>query len=212
MPEPKIITNKKILISFLVVLFLVGLGWQLQAAQASNTQERDPKLGGSGSPIILPGQPVIQATPAAPSNFNCIMCHQYEKLYGVTRDSMQFSLTFDEHNFAQSVHGKQGIPCVSCHTTITEYPHTGVEQVSCEDCHEKNISVTASLPYDDRRIMEIHLNETCLNCHPNEYSGKNVHSSVEADGQVNTPLCTDCHGGHDVQSPADPPARITSTW
>jgi predicted CXXCH cytochrome family protein len=59
--------------------------------------------------------------------------------------------------------------------------------------------------------MEAHFNQTCRNCHEAIYTGNSIHSAVAASGQVNAPLCSDCHGSHEIQSPAVPPERIITT-
>ena len=211
MPVARLLANKKLLISLLYCCS----SWDWNGAQelpAPLTRLRaDLKLDGVSRAVSKPADAAAHNITTGPSNSNCIMCHQYDKFIGITRNSMPVGLTVDEQGFNQSVHGEAGILCVSCHTTFTMYPHSDVEQVTCEQCHEQKTTVVANLPYDNAREMEAHFNETCRNCHPNEYSANSMHSSVAASGQVNTPLCTDCHGAHEVQHPADPPARITST-
>jgi len=211
MPEIKFFTKNKLLIIFLAVLLLLGLELRAETVRAGHMAGSGSRLGDIGRLMIIPANAAVHSSPASLSNSNCIMCHQYDKFKGVTRDSQQVSLTVDEQGFNQSVHGQAGVFCVGCHTTFTTYPHSDVEQVTCEQCHEQNITVVANLPYDNPRAMVAHFNETCRSCHPNEYSANSIHSSVAANGQINTPLCTDCHGGHEVQPPADPPERITLT-
>jgi hypothetical protein len=205
----KLFTNKKILISFLAALILLGLGWRTANVRAGQPAEDGSKLVPLSSGLTSPVDAAANPSPARLTNANCIMCHQYTKFRGVTEDALQVSLTVDVGIFSQSVHGKAGILCVSCHTTFTTYPHSDVEQVTCEECHEKKITVVAKLPHENRRIMQIQFNETCRNCHANEYSANSIHTAIAQSGQVNTPLCTDCHGGHDVQHPTDPPERVT---
>jgi len=211
MPENKGYINKVLLISFLAVILLLGLGWRARPVRAGQLVENGSILLPIGRLGFNPAKVAAVGAPTNLTNSNCVMCHQSNKLKGVTQDSLQVSLAVDEQSFNQSVHGKAGILCVGCHTTFTTYPHSDAKQVTCEQCHEQNITVVASLPHENRRMMEVQLNESCRNCHANEYIGTNVHSAISLEGQINAPLCTDCHGGHDVQHPAQPPARIMVT-
>ena len=206
MREIILFIHKKYFIIFFTVLIFLWAGWHAGNVQASRLADTGSKLVNGSKPLSFPPN-----SPAGLTNANCIMCHQSDRLKGITRDSLQVSLTVDDGVFNQSVHGKAGILCVSCHTTFSTYPHSDAKQVSCEQCHEQEGLIIAKLPHDNRRMMEAQFNETCRNCHPDEYSAKNMHTLVAIRGQMNTPLCTDCHGGHDVQKPADPPQRITIT-
>ena len=190
MPVSKRMTKNKLLIAFLAVLLLLGLEW-LARTGAANAAPND--------------------SPARLTNANCTMCHQDEQLNGFTRDSIRVNLTVDTQGYNESVHGQAGVLCVGCHSTFTTYPHSEVEQVTCEQCHVDNATIVVPLPHDNGRAMEAHFNETCKNCHADVYSANSIHAAVAASGQVNAPLCSDCHGAHEIQSPAVPPERIITT-
>ena len=208
---PKYLIYMKLLVSFLAVLLLAGLAWFAVSAIASPLSEVFASPGLGDGWMVKPALAAAHDQSGALTNANCIMCHQDKDLNGYTRDSLQVSLTVNEQAFNQSVHGQAGVLCVGCHTTFTTYPHSEVEQVTCEQCHVDNATIVVSLPHDNGREMEAHFNETCRNCHEDIYSANSIHTAVAASGQVNAPLCTDCHGSHEVQSPAVPPERINTT-
>jgi Cytochrome c3/Doubled CXXCH motif (Paired_CXXCH_1) len=211
MPVLKLMTNKKLLIFCLAVMLLLGFVLAAGGAGASPLAERGADLRLVRGWMVLPAQAAANDQSGALTNANCIMCHQDHDLNGYTRDSLRVSLTVDETAYNQSVHGQAGVLCVGCHSTFTTYPHSDVEQVTCEQCHVENMTIVVPLQYDNGRAMEAHFNETCRNCHADIYSANSIHSAVAAAGQVNAPLCTDCHGSHEVQSPAVPPSRILTT-
>ena len=159
---------------------------------------------------VMPALAAADSQSGGLTNANCIMCHQDKDLNGYTRDSLQVNLTINEGAFNQSIHGQAGVLCVGCHVNFSTYPHSDVEQVTCEQCHVDNATILVSLPYDNGRAMEAHFNETCGNCHADVVNAKGIHSAVAASGQVNAPLCTDCHGSHEMQAPNVPPQRVNT--
>jgi cytochrome b subunit of formate dehydrogenase/nitrate/TMAO reductase-like tetraheme cytochrome c subunit len=71
----------------------------------------------------------------------------------------------------------------------------------CTDCHRSH----DILPASDARspIFKFNVPQTCGQCHADiasEYS-QSVHGQAAARGVSQTPVCTDCHGIHDIMSP-----------
>jgi len=92
-----------------------------------------------------------------------------------------WSLYFDKEELKSSVHG--ALHCADCHTEITGFPHD-------------------KLPKDwDRREITLNLSTTCQRCHPQAHRAiaESVHYAALAEGNRAAPVCTDCHGAHDVQ-------------
>ena len=163
MPVSKYFFNKKFLIFFLTTLLLLGVAWHVGNVDAGSLAQRGVNLHLIDGWAVVPAFAAANDQSGALTNANCIMCHQDQQLNGYTRDSLQVSLTVDEQAFNQSVHGQAGVLCVGCHSTFTTYPHSDVEQVTCEQCHVENATIVASLPHDNGRAMEAHFNESCRN-------------------------------------------------
>jgi cytochrome b subunit of formate dehydrogenase len=86
---------------------------------------------------------------------------------------------------------------------------------SCSDCHGSH----AILPGHDAasQINHWRVPKTCGTCHDKiltAYSGS-VHGKAVARGMPGAPVCTDCHGEHDILAPSEPgslvnPARVST--
>jgi len=89
-------------------------------------------------------------------------------------------------NYAASVHGQ----------AISE---SGlVVSANCTDCHTAH----HVLPQDDRRstIHRSRISETCSSCHQGirETFITSIHFTGEADGDIELPMCDDCHSSHEI--------------
>jgi nitrate/TMAO reductase-like tetraheme cytochrome c subunit len=208
MPAKRIFPLKRLLLPLLIVLSSLVLGWGGKAALASTRAEQMEERGAPGNGSISFPLYSTEKQSAGPWNPNCVMCHQDTDLNGITQDSLQISLTVDVNQLNQSVHGDGSLSCTSCHTAFSGYPHSGTEQVACEDCHEKDLTLVVPLPYENHRAMETELNNSCRNCHVDQFSANSMHTPVAESGEVDPPLCTDCHGAHGVQHPSEPPERV----
>ncbi len=74
----------------------------------------------------------------------------------------------------------------------------------CTDCHSAHNIQPASNPQST--IAKTNIAATCGRCHSTE-SGQfveSVHGVAVSRGVSRSPSCTDCHGIHDIQKPADP--------
>lgn len=178
--------------------------------------------------------PIAQAAPAptaAPTNIpvvmpanghaggNCMMCHSDPSFIGTTRNGDTVRLSVDPAQYAASIHGRQGVDCIGCHSDQKEYPHSGISQVTCMDCHQsigqpaqyKDFNV--QLGWDTARALSLDLNKGCASCHPSEASKEeqSVHAKIRAEGNEEAPLCTDCHGSHDTTALGNPRTTIPET-
>jgi predicted CXXCH cytochrome family protein len=138
------------------------------------------------------------------------MCHSYEGLSGVTANGDTVSLFVDGEHMRTSVHGKADLRCSSCHADMSAYPHGDKGQVGCSQCHAprglKEQPLLANLPYESARALSIALNDACRRCHEEQFTGTQDGTHMEAftSGNDQAPLCTDCHGSHDVARPDQP--------
>lgn len=104
------------------------------------------------------------------------------------------SLSVARDTLAHSVHSPLGIECQACHTNIKTYPHPAID-------------------FQTRRDVARAYAPACQKCHASNSSQSldSVHATAAQAGNLEAPLCTDCHGAHDVQPPAQPRAKISTT-
>jgi cytochrome b subunit of formate dehydrogenase len=113
----------------------------------------------------------------------CAKCHANTNL------AAQYHITAQPAAYLDSIHGqaltKMGL----------------IVAPSCNDCHGvHNIrrSVDKESPINHQNIAK-----TCGQCHlkTEEVYNKSVHGKLLATGGKNGPVCTDCHGAHEVEKP-----------
>ena len=127
-------------------------------------------------------------------NAACLTCHSNPDLKPTLPSGEEISLYVDANVFGASVHGQQAQKCTACHSNIQGYPHP---------------PMFAS----DRRDLTLGLYTACRQCHTEQYQATldSVHSRVLAGGDRNAPVCTDCHGAHNVTPPDQPRSKIPTT-
>lgn len=106
--------------------------------------------------------------------------------------------------FESSVHGKASLGGIYLAAT-------------CNDCHSTKGTAHIILSPGNIRSSINHFNipETCGKCHrsiEHDY-WEGIHGQLTAQGETDSPVCTECHGEHGILSPSDPrspvsPARI----
>ncbi len=120
-------------------------------------------------------------------NAYCLGCHDGETS-GISLNEIEFpsgetlDINVPRAVYEDSVHGRIDMPCVLCHTDISEYPHRPVESLSLREYVVDNYPA-------------------CATCHDAQYSAThdNVHGAALLNGNIEAAVCTDCHGAHDVQ-------------
>jgi formate dehydrogenase gamma subunit len=83
-----------------------------------------------------------------------------------------------------------------------------VEAANCVDCHgshEMNQSMVAG-----SRVNKARLAETCARCHRTQTAEYNfsVHAVALRKGNLDSPVCTDCHGEHDILGHTNPASPV----
>jgi len=83
-----------------------------------------------------------------------------------------------------------------------------VESANCIDCHgshEMNQSMVVG-----SRVNKARLTETCARCHKAQTAEYNfsVHAVALRRGNLDSPVCTDCHGEHDILGHNDPASPV----
>lgn len=180
-----------------VTLFLVAaLAW----SQSPEGPAANPDPPGS-IPHILENhtdqpvsfRPALSNTPKAetptPSNATndfCLYCHGNPTVTMTFPNGESLSLFVDQGAFALSTHGRNHMPCITCHAQNRRYPHLRVTAVSPREL--------------SRRIVQ----ETCFHCHQTIYQQfkESVHGKVLVEeGNLDVPDCSDCHGIHNIREP-----------
>lgn len=126
--------------------------------------------------------PHPQVTASSPRDFSlelyptCQECHQEQ--YETTLDSV--------HQDELAAGNMNAAVCTDCHN-----PHTQT-QITDESTGELLPAARSAVPL------------TCAQCHSTIFDTyqTSVHGAALAEGDANVPTCTDCHGVHDIQSPA----------
>lgn len=140
--------------------------------------------------LVAPLPIAAQTTAASPAlaTGQCGICHGRHEFKKVEADGSARPLFVDEGVLRASVHARW--QCVDCHTDIAAIPHPDeLGLVNCQRCHFPGNPVGA--PEDVN------------------YEGyvKSVHGRLRLAGNTKSPLCQDCHGGHDVRKAGDPASR-----
>ena len=122
----------------------------------------------------------------------CLSCHGNPDLSLTLPDGELLSLYISKEVLDQSIHSPLGIECHACHTDITTYPHPKIE-------------------YNSKRELSRAYYLSCQNCHSENYDKTldSMHAQAATAGNLEAPICTDCHGAHNVRPPDQPRAHIS---
>ncbi len=82
---------------------------------------------------------------------------------------------------------------------------------NCVDCHGSHEVERGSNP--NSRVAKKNIPHTCAKCHPTieQTYEQSVHGVAVANGNLDAPACTDCHGEHNILKPSDPNSRVSAT-
>ena len=131
------------------------------------------------------------------------------------------------------------VACSTCHVKHEEYPHpANIPKPVCSSCHsEQQVGFSMSVHADATRrgnagapdcavchssahetkktgTVEFRKGslETCGMCHDKVLADfqSSVHGKLFADGSAKAPVCSDCHGEHDIRRPKNPDSRVAA--
>ncbi|RME69869.1 MAG: hypothetical protein D6784_17660, partial [Chloroflexi bacterium] len=138
-------------------------------------------------------RPVLAQDPPE-ENARCLTCHSNPDLQIQFADGSTLSAHVSGSRYQSSVHGQEAMTCGGCHPDHQQYPHPEVGAA-------------------DHRAYTLKLNETCLECHPDqaERVQDSNHAHALAQGNTNAAVCVDCHGAHDTVSLAEARVKIATT-
>jgi hypothetical protein len=190
-------------------------------------------IGAVGVPVTGAAQTAASLDTAA-----CLGCHGNAAFSMPGPDGKPRSLEVRKEGFEASVHGKMNLPCVACHTDITEVPHKqeARQKVDCGNCHAAQKKEYLASVHGDEAVWKLNPRAaTCVSCHTNHYvettktdSGKlaiinrcgnchkenlksfldTYHGQVTSLGYAYTAKCFDCHGSHGIQRAHDPSSTV----
>jgi len=138
--------------------------------------------------------PTLADDPAQETERYCLSCHSNPNLYMTLPSGEALLLYVSGETLAGSIHSPLGIECEACHTEIKAYPHP--EQ-----------------PYETLREFSRAYALSCKKCHSVNFekTQDSIHAQAAEQGHLNAPVCTDCHGAHDVHPPDMPRSKISET-
>ena len=153
---------------------------------------------------------------------NCLTCHRHEvsNVAGM-RDSLK--LKTEQERVCLSCHLDN--PDVKAQTSpsagfIAAYEKSvhgaallrgNANAANCVNCHGSHVMKKGQDP--TALVSKLHLAETCSKCHvkiAKEYE-ESIHGVALSKGVKDAPVCTDCHGEHDILSHTDPRSRIAAS-
>ncbi len=142
-----------------------------------------------GKHYILPGDDLNSKVYPTRQPSTCLACHGDPGLAGKHKGMGSSDIA---RSFVESVHGqaleKSGL-------TVS---------ATCSSCHgaHKVLKLSEMLPK---------IPETCGKCHAPIYRDyvHGVHGEAYLSGNPDVPLCTDCHGEHNIRSPQDPVSTVS---
>jgi predicted CXXCH cytochrome family protein len=123
----------------------------------------------------------------------CLSCHGDAKLELELSSGETLSLFVNFDSLTASVHQLIGIECQACHIDFQEYPHP--------------VQDFKSLREVSRAFVQ-----TCQKCHADVFDKTvdSMHNQAALAGNLDAPICTDCHGIHDIQPPDQPRSAIST--
>jgi predicted CXXCH cytochrome family protein len=138
------------------------------------------------------GRPAMGQDPPAAVSY-CLDCHADSSLSLAFDDGSEMSLEVKLSDLEGSVHAKQLV---------------------CTDCHEgydNGDNHPAGRTFANRRAYVTGIYEMCRKCHFDTYTRtlESVHFDLLKKGSEKVPVCSDCHGAHDIHDPHAKRAMIS---
>jgi len=108
----------------------------------------------------------------------CMKCHEHASTLHF-KNNETLPLKVDTLKLKTSVHGK--LSCSDCHFGFSSEEHP-----------QRN--------FRTRRDFTLASSESCRRCHFDKYTKalESIHYTVLSQGKLNAPVCTDCHGSHEI--------------
>ncbi len=204
-----------------VIALLVSLLFVVSPASAGNPTQKtenyclschgDPKLNmtlPSGEVLSLyVSQDVIGHSVHSPLGIECEACHTDISTYPHPAQSFQ-----NKRDLSRTIY----LACQKCHPDnfqkaqdsmhATAAAKGNMQAAICTDCHGAH---DVQIPGKPRSSISL----TCSKCHADIYAQykQSVHgSALINENNQDVPVCTDCHGVHNIQDPTTAAFRVQS--
>ena len=155
---------------------------------------------------------------------SCLDCHSVGGDMTTILPALNRKSTISRANIAKTCGSCHGSSSVMDGTGISNRPfvsyqesvhagailHGNTKAAVCTDCHNSHDIKPASEA--DSPIFKANISKTCGQCHSNiatDYN-RSVHGEAVARGVSRSPVCTDCHGIHNIKPHIDPATARTS--
>jgi formate dehydrogenase gamma subunit len=155
---------------------------------------------------------------------SCLDCHSLGADMATILPASNPRSTINRANIAKTCGSCHGSSSVMDGTGISNRPfvsyqesvharailHGNTKAAVCTDCHNSHDITPAS--ESGSPIFKANISKTCGQCHSNiagEYN-QSVHGEAVARGVSRSPVCTDCHGIHNIKPHIDPATAKTS--
>ncbi len=226
----------KIAVMALAVIFLAGILYPLLVRADDGVPAISHEIAGKEECLNCHTTEGVKPVPPSHSSYDessCLNCHSVEEAEGETPAATANATAGDADTDTSGDTSPPEDPCLQCHgqsdlemtlpsgETLPLYIDSGVYDASvhgdkllCTDCH----SDISGYPHPERdvrsrREYNIAQYELCKKCHFDNYTKTldGIHYQMLAEGDTMAPLCTDCHGAHDVTPPSQPRTKISQT-
>jgi cytochrome b subunit of formate dehydrogenase len=149
---------------------------------------------------------------------NCITCHKNNIV--PAEDSDLLTIKVSQQNLCLSCHvddpeikdrsiaGTEFISSYSLSIHSQEIAKGNAAAASCVDCHSSHDILKGTDP--NSPVSKFNIPETCGRCHgdiTDEYK-ESIHGVAVAKGNLDSPVCTTCHGEHKILSHLDPSSPV----
>ena len=196
--------NIRLMLGAAVLVFMsLALVEAVAAADPSATPTPSPAPSTQPSGLPPPGVPPALPSPGASLSVaplsTCVTCHT-----AIDDPQSEIVQTWNE-----SVHGQNGIGCVSCHggdatsdeVTVSMSKEAGF--IGVPD-RARTVSVCGTCHSDVERMRQYQLPTDQLAKYQASVHGQRLLTA----GDTRVAVCTDCHGVHDVKKASDPTAAV----
>jgi cytochrome b subunit of formate dehydrogenase len=87
----------------------------------------------------------------------------------------------------------------------------GKDAATCNDCHTAHHQLPGSDPRSS--VYRPRIPETCGQCHQaiTKVYNQSIHGTAVIEGILEAPVCSDCHGEHNILSPEEPGSPVSPT-
>jgi hypothetical protein len=158
--------------------------------------------GGPGPGIAMAdGQPVVGSAHAGVA---CAACHVESAPlpHSAILQTVDCSSCHSEQaaDYRRSVHGERKV--------AADGASSGGASATCAECHGTHAIETVGLLHSPQHRLGVV--DLCGKCHPAVAATytESIHGQAAGAGAMEAPVCTDCHGEHDIASPLDPLSSV----